>query len=169
MIVTSRLKGRPRTMPTDSRFETPRSLARALAELARRAGGAHALEAELRAALPASMGAWLHARLRDVRVSENACVLVMADEAGARETLALADEISRELRRRLGPAMPPRLRVERAPPRPAPRRPSPRPTPALSERPLVAEALAGVEDARLRRRLARWAGVSIDPGSADGA
>lgn len=150
-------------MPRNSRFDAPRSLARALAELARRAGGDHAREAELRAALPAAMGAWLHSRLRDVRFAGSTCVLVMADESGAREALALQEEILRELRKRMGAEAPNRLATERAPDS-GTRAGSDRPGPdRAEERPLVAEALAEIDDERLRRRLARWAGVSIDP------
>ena len=149
-------------MPADSRFDAPRSLARALAELARRAGGAHAREAELRAALPAAMGAWLHSRLADVRMERSGCVLVLRDESGAREAEALLPEITRELRRRLASEAPARIRVERAPTAARPAAPATR-CAAPVERPLVREALDAVPDERLRRRLARWAGVSIDP------
>lgn len=85
-------------------------------------------------------------------------MLVMSDATAAREVQALAAEIARELGRRLGEA-PPRVRSEALRTEPA-REPRPpvRAEP-LAQRPLTAEALKGVEDPVLRRRLARWAGV----------
>jgi hypothetical protein len=150
-------------MTRGSRFDAPRALSRALGEIARRAGGDHEAEAVLRAALPAAMGAWLHRRLHDVRIDGGIAVLAMAGETGTREAKALLPEIAREIRRRLGPLAPSSIRVERAPGIDAPADAGVRLESRLGDRPLVAEALEEVADPRIRARLAKWAGVTLDP------
>lgn len=147
-------------MSRPSRFDAPRSLARALAELARRSDPERAREAELRAVLPGVLGPWLHGRLTDVALDGARCRLDMADGRAAAEMQRHVPEILRGLRRRMGAAAPAALTVRTIPAAPRPRRV--RDLAPQEERPATVEALRGVVDPRLRARLARWAGVELE-------
>ncbi len=157
-------EGESTRMPPRSRGSRgPRALARALAEIARRQVAARP-EAELRAVLPAALGAWLLSRVEDVSLRDGECTLTMCDARAARHARELRAEILGALARQLGPAAPSSVafRVSASPRRAPTARAAGAPRPTTAG-PLTQDALAEVADPDLRRRLARWAGLD-EPG-----